>query len=78
MLATRRTGRRSERREMSARARHRVYVGNGVTRRARSRVFLARSTQHVTSGTILGDCLGAAATLVGIAGWGTVLVLFGA
>jgi hypothetical protein len=63
---------------MSVRPRRRVYVGTAVTRRASSRVFLTRTTQQVTSGTRLGDCLGAAVTLAGIAGWAALLVLLGA
>ena len=78
MLATRRTGRHSERRAMLARPRRRVYVGSAVTRRASSRVFLIRSTQHVTARTLVGEWLGAAVTLVGIAGWAMLVMLLGA
>jgi len=78
MLAAKRSVRYSRRRAMSVRPRRRVYVGTAVTRRASSRVFLTRTTQQVTSGTRLGDCLGAAVTLAGIAGWAALLVLLGA
>lgn len=78
MLATRRTLRRSERRVMLARQRRRVNVGGAVTLRASPRVFLGRSTQHVTARTLLGEWLGAAVTLAGIAGWGMLLLLLGA
>jgi hypothetical protein len=55
-----------------------VYVGSAVTRRASSGVFLARTTQQVTSRTRLGDWLGAAVTLAGVAGWAALLMLLGA
>ena len=45
---------------------------------ASRRVFLFRSTQHMTARTRLGDWLGAALMLVGIAGWGMLLMLLGA
>jgi len=77
MLATRRTVRHSERRAMVARPRRRAYVGSAVTRCASSRVFLFLTTQHVTARTALGDWLGAAVTLAGIAGWGFLLMLLG-
>jgi hypothetical protein len=63
---------------MSVRPRRRVYVGNAVTRRASSRVFLTRTTQQVTSRKLLGDCLGAAVTLAGVASWAALLMLLGA
>jgi len=75
MLATRKTVRHARRRALSVRPRRRVYVGSAVTRRASSRVFLARTTQQVTSRTRLGDWLGAAVTLAGVAGWAALLML---
>ena len=78
MLATQRTVLHSGRRAMSARPRRRAYVGRAVTRRAASRVFLTRTTQQVTSRKLLGDCLGAAVTLAGVAGWAALLMLLGA
>jgi len=78
MLATKKTVRHAGRRAMSVRPRRRVYVGSAVTRRASSRVFLTRTTQQVTSRTLLGDCLGAAVTLAGVAGWAALLMLLGA
>lgn len=78
MPAAKRSVRYARRRAMSVRPRHRVYVGRAVTGRAASRVFLARTTQQVTSGTRLGDCLGAAVTLAGVAGWAALLMLLGA
>jgi hypothetical protein len=63
---------------MSVLPRRRVYVGSAVTRHASSRVFLARTTQQVTSRKLFGDCLGAAITLAGVAGWGALLMLLGA
>ena len=78
MLATRKTVRHARRRALSVRPRRRVYVGSAVTRRASSRVFLARTTQQVTSRKLLGDCLGAAVTLAGVAGWAALLLLLGA
>lgn len=78
MLATKRTVRHARRRAMSVLPRRRVYVGSAVTRRTSSRVFLARTTQQVTSRTRLGDWLGAAVTLAGVAGWGALLMLLGA
>jgi hypothetical protein len=63
---------------MSARPRRRVYVGSAVTHRAQSRFFLTRTTKQVTLRTRLGDWVGAAVTLAGIAGWGTLLMLLGA
>lgn len=77
MLTTRRTGKHSERRATMARARHRVCGGAG-THRVSSRFFLPESTQQVTVQTLLRDCLGAAVTLAGIAGWGVLLMLLGA
>jgi len=58
MLATRKTVRHARRRALSVRPLRRVYVGSAVTRRASSGVFLARTTQQVTSRTRLGDWLG--------------------
>jgi len=78
MVAAKRTVRHARRRAMSARPRRRVYVGSAVTRRASSRVFLTRTTQQVTSRKLLGDCLGAAVTLAGVAGWAALLLLLGA
>ena len=78
MLATKRTASGSGRRAQSARPRHRVYVGRAVTRRASSRVFFRRTTQQVTSRRLVGDCLGAAVTLAGVAGWAALLMLLGA
>ena len=83
MLAAQRAVRRARRRQflphltMPGRARRRVYVGGAVTRRASSRVFLSRTTQQVTSRKLLGDCLGAAVTLAGVAGWAALLMLLG-
>jgi hypothetical protein len=77
MLATRGTAWNSTRRAVSARPRRRVYTGSAVTRRAESRVFLARRTQQVASGRGLGDWLGAALTLAAIVGWGALLALLG-
>jgi hypothetical protein len=78
MPATRKTQRPARRRALPVRPRRRVYVGSAVTRRASSRVFLARTTQQVTSRTRLGDWLGAAVTLAGVAGWVALLTLLGA
>jgi hypothetical protein len=39
---------------------------------------LTRTTQQVTSGKLLGDCLGAAVTLAGVASWAVLLLLLGA
>ena len=78
MLATKRAIRHAGRRTMSARPRRRVYVGSAVTRRESSRVFLSRTTQQVTSRKLVGDCLGAAVTLAGVAGWVALLMLLGA
>lgn len=78
MLATKRTVRHARRRATSVLPRRRVYVGSAVTRRASSRVFLARTTQQVTLRTRLGNWLGAAVTLAGVAGWGALLMLLGA
>ena len=77
MPATRKAISHSRRRSTSARPRRRVYAGAAVTRRAASRVFLARTTQQVASGTRLGDWLGAAVMLAAMAGWGTLLMLLG-
>ena len=78
MPATGKTVRHGRRRAMSVLPRRRVYVGSAVTRRASSRVFLARTTQQVTSRTLFGDCLGAVITLAGVVGWGALLMLLGA
>jgi hypothetical protein len=78
MLVTRRTVRHARRRAMSVRPRRRVYVGSAVTRRASCRFFLTRTTQQVTSRKLLGDSLGAAVTLAGVAGWAALLMLLGA
>jgi hypothetical protein len=78
MLAAKKTVRHARRRAMSARPRRRVYVGSAVTRRTSSRVFLTRTTQQVTSRKLLVDCLGAAVTLAGVAGWAALLMLLGA
>ncbi len=78
MLATRKTVGHARWRALSLHPRGRVYVGSAVTRRASSRVFLDRTTQQVTSRTRLGDWLGAAVTLAGVAGWGALLLLLGA
>ena len=78
MLAAKRTVRHARRRAMSVRRHRRVYVGSAVTRRASSRVFLTRTTQQVTARKLLGDCLGAAVTLAGVAGWAALLMLLGA
>ena len=78
MLATKRAVRHAGRRAMSARPRRRVYVGSAVTRRESSRVFLSRTTQQVTSRKLVGDCLGAAVMLAGVAGWAALLMLLGA
>ena len=78
MLATRKTVRHARRRALSARPRRRVYVGSAVTRRESSRVFLTPTTQQVTLRKLLGDCLGAAVTLAGVAGWAALLMLLGA
>lgn len=75
MLATKRTVRHSRRRTMSVRPRRSLYVGSTVTRRASSRVFLTRTTQQVTSRTVLGDCLGAVVMIAGAAGWAALLML---
>ena len=77
MLATRRTVGHSRRRGTSVRPRRRVYVGSAVSHRESSRVFLSRTTQQVTSRRLVGDCLGAAVTLAGIVGWGTLIILLG-
>ena len=78
MLAAKRTVRHARQRAMSVRPRRRLYVGSAVTRRASSSVFLSRTTQQVTSRKLLGDCLGAAVTLAGVAGWAALLLLLGA
>jgi len=77
MLATRRTVGHSRRRGTSVRPRRRIYAGSAVTPRESSRVFLARRTQQVASGTRLAEWLGAAVTLAGIVGWGTLIILLG-
>ena len=77
MLAAKRTVRHARRRAMSARPRRRFYVGSAVTRRASSRVFLVRTTQQVTARKLLSDCLGAAVTIAGVAGWAVLLMLLG-
>ena len=77
MLATRRTVGHARRRALSVRPRRRMYVGSAVTRRASSCVFLGRTTQQVTSRRRLGDWLGAAVTLAGVAGWVALLMLLG-
>jgi len=78
MLATRRTVRHSRRRAASVRPHRRLYVGSAVTCRASSRVFLSRTTQQVTLRMRVGDWLGAAVTLAGVAGWAALLMLLGA
>jgi hypothetical protein len=78
MLAANRTVRHGRRRTMPVPPRRRVYVGGAVSRRASSRVFLARTTQQVTSRRLLADCLGAVFMLAGIAGWLALLMLVGA
>lgn len=78
MLAAKRAVRYARRRAMSVRPRRRAYVGSAVTRRASSRVFLTPTTQQVTLRKLLGDCLGAAVTLAGAAGWAALLMLLGA
>jgi len=78
MLAAKRTVRHARLRTMPVCPRRRVYVGSAVTRRAWSRFFLARTTQQVTSRKLLEDCLGAAVTLAGVAGWAALLLLLGA
>jgi hypothetical protein len=78
MLATRKTVGHARRRALSVRPRRRVYVGSAVTLLASSRVFLDLTTQQVTSKTRLGDWLGAAVTLAGVAGWAALLMLLGA
>ena len=77
MLAAKRTVRHARRRAVSVRARPRskAYAGGAVTRRASSRVFLTRTTQQMTSRKLLGDCLGAAVMLAGVAGWAVLLML---
>jgi len=75
MVATRKTVKHARRRALSVRPRRRVYVGSAVTRRASSGVFLARTTQQVTSRTRLGDWLGAAVTIAGVAGWAALLMI---
>lgn len=77
MLATRRSVRHSAQRAMLARRHRKVYVGGTVTHRASSRVFLPRSTQHVTVRRLLVNWFGALLTLVGIASWGLLLMLLG-
>jgi hypothetical protein len=79
MLEVRRTVRYAKRRAVSVRVRprRRVYVGSAVTRRASSRVFLVRTTQQVTARKLLSDCLGAAVTIAGVAGWAVLLMLLG-
>jgi hypothetical protein len=78
MLAMKRALRHARRRTMSTHPRRRVYVGSAVSRRESSRVFLSRTTQQVTSRRLVGDCLGAAVTLAGVAGWAALLMLLGA
>jgi hypothetical protein len=78
MLATRKTVGHARRRTLSVRPHRRLYVGSAVTCRASSRVFLARTTQQVTSRTRVSDWLGAAVTLAGVAGWAALLMLLGA
>ena len=77
MLATGKTVGHARRRALSVRPHRRVYVGSAVTRRASSRVFFDLTTQQMTSGTRLGDWLGAAVTLAGVAGWAALLMLLG-
>ena len=80
MLAAKSAVRYARRRAVSVRVRprRRVYVGSAVTRRESSRVFLTPTTQQVTLRKLLGDCLGAAVTLAGVAGWAALLMLLGA
>lgn len=78
MLTARKTGRYSERRLIVARPRRRVYVGSTVTRSGPRRVFFGQGTQHMTAPSRLGDWLGAAVTLAGIAGWVMLVMLVGA
>ena len=80
MPAAKRTVRYARRRAVSVRVcpSRRVYVGSAVTRRASSRIFLTRTTQQVTSRKLLAECLGAAVTLAGVAGWAALLKLLGA
>jgi len=78
MLAMRKTVRHARRRALSVHSHRRVYVGSAVTRRASSRVFFAYKAQQVTSRTRLGDWLGAAVTLAGVAGWAALLIILGA
>lgn len=78
MLAARRSVRHAGRRRRAVRRLRRVYVGSAVMHRASSRFFLPRATQHMTSRGLLADCLGAAVTLAGVAGWATLLMLLGA
>ena len=78
MLATRKTVGHARRRALSVRQRRRVYVGSAVTLLASSRVFLDLTTQQVTSRKLFRDCLGAAVTLAGVAGWAALLMLLGA
>jgi hypothetical protein len=78
MLTTRKTAGHARRRTLSVRPRRRVYVGSAVTCHESSRVFLARATQQVTLRTRVGDWLGAAVTLAGVAGWTALLMLLGA
>jgi len=63
---------------MSVRLRRKVSVGSPVTRRASSGVVLTSTTQQVTSRKLLGNFLGAAVTLAGVAGWAALLMLLGA
>jgi len=78
MLATKRTVRHARRRARSLSPRRRAYTGSAVSRPASSRFFLPRTTQQVTSRSLLGDFLGAAAMLAGVASWAALLMLLGA
>jgi len=59
MRTAQRAVRQSRARRVNRRARRRVYVGERVTRRESSRVFLAQTTQHMASRPLLADWLAA-------------------
>ena len=77
MLTAARRARRLRPHRLTPRRRRRVYVGSVVTRRESSRVFLARTTQQMASRRVLGDWIGGALLVCGIAGWGALIVFLG-
>jgi hypothetical protein len=77
MRTAQRAVRQSRGRRVNGHSRRRVYVGNAVTRRESSRVFLTQTTQHMASRPLLADWLGGAFMVCGIVGWGALIVFLG-